>query len=208
MAAPGAADAREKLLEVMSADEAPAAEQSTRRFGRSIRVLCLAAGCVLAVAATIVLIVTDNPKWLQGGLLIALWGCVLALLASARTRRHQDDAVAQPRVAEIQRAVQLHQGLHDDVLTLRHEIAALRRELAERAEGELRFEHFALRAESTRVSGNRSAVLAHASASAEADSAPSKVGRHFRGDDQPAPALTAGSPRRRHRYREDTADQQ
>ncbi len=143
----------------------------------AVRGICLTAGAVLAVAAAAALILTDDPRYLKAAVFAAVWACVLALLASGRPRR--DGEMSEDREAELRHTYQLEidrevaarreyelrlevsmrreleNGLQQDLSEVRAQLGSLRKELAERLNGELRLERFAVQAESTRLTGDR-----------------------------------------------------
>lgn len=141
----------------------------------AFRGIYLFIGASLAVAATGTLIVTDNPRLLKTAVIVAVWACVFALLAGSRPRR--DGELSSSREEELRRTYELEidrevaarreyelrlevamrreleNHLKQDLGELRNELGTLRKEMAERWNGELRLERFALRAESTRLTG-------------------------------------------------------
>jgi hypothetical protein len=141
----------------------------------AIRGIYLIIGAGLAIAATGTLILTDNPRLLKTAVIGAVWACVFALLAGSRPRRDEemsssreeelrrtyeleiDREVAARREYELRLEVALRRELENhlkqDLGELRNQVGALRKEIAERWNGELRLERFALRAESTRLTG-------------------------------------------------------
>jgi hypothetical protein len=147
----------------------------------AIRGIYLIVGAVLAIAATVTLIVTDNPRLLKTAVIVAVWACVFALLAGSRPRRDGelsssreeelrrtyeleiDREVAARREYELRLEVALRRELENhlkkDLGDLQAQIGALRKEMAERWNGELRLERFALRAESTRLTGTDRQML-------------------------------------------------
>lgn len=147
----------------------------------AIRGIYLIVGAILAIAATATLIVTDNPRLLKTAVIVAVWACVFALLAGSRPRREGelsssreeelrrtyeleiDREVAARREYELRLEVALRRELENhlkqDLGELRAQVGALRKEIAERWNGELRLERFALRAESTRLTGSDRQML-------------------------------------------------
>lgn len=165
---------------------------STRRRGStplSLKAL-LIAGFVLGAAATVLVVVfSDQVRWLRIGVLLALWAALCAAFAVARSRREAQSVSA--REAEITRTYQLElhrevsarreyeSALTDQVRTeveTKHadELAAVRAQLerltaalSNLLDGDVLVERLTLSAESTRLRGlteagrNRLAGLSH-----------------------------------------------
>lgn len=155
----------------------------------SLKVL-LIAGFVLGAAATVLVVVfSDQLRWLRIGVLLALWAALCAAFAVARSRREAQSVAA--REAEITRTYQLE--LHREVSARREyesaftdqvrteaeskhadELAAVRAQLerltaalSNLLDGDVLVERLTLSAESTRLRGlteagrNRLAGLSH-----------------------------------------------
>lgn len=146
---------------------------SSRRPERVPRPLALGVGVVLAVAATVALVLTDELALLRLAVVAALWAFLIAAFF-AGTRKSDPAAsteltlrrthelelqheVAVRREAELGAEVRIRReiesGLREDIAGLRGDIVRLRQDILERWDGELRVERVAVRAESTRVSG-------------------------------------------------------
>lgn len=154
-------------------DPVPDVVAERGRLGPRIGVL---AGAVFAVAAVVALFVTNNPKWLRLAVLLAVWALVISLVVLTRRparstadrsraevelrrtyelERERDSAALRERelAVEVRLRREIEDSLRGDLGGLRAEIAGLRQELAERWQGELRWERIALRAEATRLTG-------------------------------------------------------
>jgi hypothetical protein len=139
---------------------------------RGVRGVILLLGVVMAAVATGFLVVTEDPKLLRLGIVGALWAFVLAAIAVPRRRRDDGDSnrtrelelrrtyelelereVAARREYEMQLEVylrrELDRGVREEVESLRQEVQALRGDVIERLDGELRME----RIETTRLIG-------------------------------------------------------
>jgi hypothetical protein len=139
---------------------------------RGVRGAVLFLGIVMAAVATGFLVVTEDPKLLRLGIVGALWAFVLAAIAVPRRRRDDGGAermrelelrrtyelelereVAARREYEMQLEVylrrELDRGVREEVESLRQEVQALRGDVIERLDGELRME----RIETTRLIG-------------------------------------------------------
>ncbi|MBO0882534.1 MAG: hypothetical protein J2P17_19815, partial [Mycobacterium sp.] len=146
----------------------------------AVRGFCLSAGAILAAAATAGLILSNDARFHKAAVIAAVWAIVLALLASGRRREEDmpsereaelrrtfelelDREVAARREYELRLEVsmrrELENSLQQDLGEVRAQLGSLRQELAERWNGELRLERFALRAESTRLTGGDRQLL-------------------------------------------------
>ncbi|SEP08842.1 DUF6779 domain-containing protein [Trujillonella endophytica] len=101
----------------------------------------LALGAVLAVAATVVVFLTDDPQILRLAVVGGAWAFVLALLAAGRRRGGADDGAGPGRARELELAREAagrreHEQATDNRLrreaddAMRAELTALRREVA------------------------------------------------------------------------------
>jgi hypothetical protein len=139
---------------------------------RGVRGAVLFLGVVMAAVATGFLVVTEDPKLLRLGIVGALWAFVLAAIAVPR-RRRDDGGSEQMRELELRRTYELElerevaarreyemqlevylrreldRGVREEVESLRQEVLALRGDVIERLDGELRME----RIETTRLIG-------------------------------------------------------
>jgi hypothetical protein len=104
-----------------------------------LRTLGLVAGSVLAVAATVVVFLTDDPRVLRLAVVAAAWGFVLAALVASR-RSPEGTAAGGGERAAVERAeVERVPAEREAELRLAHELE-LEREVAGRREHELRVE--------------------------------------------------------------------
>ncbi len=146
-----------------------------RRRGSSPTALrgLLVLGFVLAIAATVLVVFTEQVQWLRFAVLLALWAALIAAFAVARSRR--DARTADMRAEDSKRTYELElhreisarreyeigvaEGAREDAEARhREELAALREQLdrlnttlSGLLEGDLLFERLTLSAESTRV---------------------------------------------------------
>ena len=128
---------------------------------------------VFAVAATGLLVLADEMKWLRLGIVAALWAALVGAFLAAKYRRQlsdQEDALADRQelyelelereiaarreyeleaVAEAKREAE--EQSRDDIAALRGELQSLRTTLESLLGGEFLVERYALRAESTRM---------------------------------------------------------
>ena len=107
------------------------------------RTLTLAGGFVLAVAATLAVFLTDNPKYLQLAVLVMAWAFVLAAFAAGR--RGTDRVTAAAREAQLRQAYELE--LEREVAARREYELDLEHDLRREAEEAMRDELDAVRAE-------------------------------------------------------------
>jgi len=146
-----------------------------------LRTVALGIGFACALAATVMIFLTDNPQSLRIGILIALWGFVFAALAAGRKQTEQAIAagtevelrksyeaelereVTARREYELRLEVALRRELQNDFSTtvgdLREEMSRLRRELSEQWDSELRVERMVMRTQSVRMGGERRDAL-------------------------------------------------
>lgn len=138
------------------------------------RPTALIAGLILAVAATAVLVVTDDLALLRLAVVGALWAFLIAAFVAGARRpapgpvstevalRHTHELelereAALRREAELNAEIrvrrELDSALREDIAGLRGDLQRLRQDIADRWDGELRVERVAVRSESTRVSG-------------------------------------------------------
>ena len=134
----------------------------------------LLAGAVLfALAATGLLVLTDEQKWLRLGIVAALWAALGGAFVAARYRRQVADqreaAAERQRIyeLELEREIaarreyelevaaeakrQAEEEARDDIAVLRDELQKMRQTLESLLGGEFLVERYALRAESTRM---------------------------------------------------------
>ena len=129
-----------------SADTGPLVPSSGRAGSPSLvtpRTLTLAGGFVLAVAATLAVFLTENPKYLQLAVIVMAWAFVLAAFAAGR--RGSDHATATAREAQLRQAYELE--LEREVAARREYELDLEHDLRREAEEVMRDELDALRAE-------------------------------------------------------------
>ncbi len=160
-----------------------------------LRTVALAIGSVCAVVASVTIFVTENAEYLRIGILVALWGFVLAALAAGRRQTEQvvaantevelrksyeaelEREVAARREYELRLEAQLRREVQEDftaqVGALHEEMIRLRRELSEQWDSELRVERMVMRTQSVRMAGDRREALEHGSSvRASIDAAP------------------------------------
>jgi hypothetical protein len=133
----------------------------------------LVGAVVFAAAATGVLVLSDEQKWLRLGIVAALWAALVGAFLAAKYRRQLADQesvaadrqelyelelereVAARREYELELAVdvkrQAEEESRDDISALRGELQTLRQTLESLLGGEFLVERYALRAESTRM---------------------------------------------------------
>jgi hypothetical protein len=136
------------------------------------RVLLVGA-VVFAAAATALLVLTDEQKWLRLGIVAALWAALTGAFLAARYRRQvtdQRDVAAERQEIyelELEREIaarrefeleveakakrQAEETSREDIAALRAELQNLRQTLEGLLGGEFLVERYALRAESTRM---------------------------------------------------------
>jgi hypothetical protein len=107
------------------------------------RTLTLAGGFVLAVAATLAVFLTENPKYLQLAVIVMAWAFVLAAFAAGR--RGSDRATAAARETQLRQAYELE--LEREVAARREYELDLEHDLRREAEEAMRTELDAVRAE-------------------------------------------------------------
>ena len=115
------------------------------------RTLLQAGGFALAVAATLVVFLTDNPQFLRLAVVGVAWAFVLATLAGGR--RSSDRMAARARESELRRAYELE--LEREVAARREYELELENELRREAEESMRTELDTLREDLAGVSGLR-----------------------------------------------------
>jgi hypothetical protein len=134
----------------------------------------LLAGAVLfALAATGLLVLTDEERWLRLGIVAALWAALGGAFLAAKYRRQVADqreaAAERQRIyeLELEREIaarreyelevaaeakrQAEEEARDDIAVLRDELQKMRQTLESLLGGEFLVERYALRAESTRM---------------------------------------------------------
>jgi hypothetical protein len=125
---------RTVTLEPMRADRDDALPGRSRGAFPELRAAGLAVGFVLAVAATVVVFVTDDPKVLRLAVVGAAWAFVLAALATSR--RGGGEPADRVELAAVEREA----AEREAELRLAYELE-LEREVAARREVELRAEN-------------------------------------------------------------------
>jgi hypothetical protein len=145
-------------------------EPETGSFGG--RALLVGA-VVFAAAATGVLVLSEEQKWLRLGIVAALWAALVGAFLAAKYRRQLADQetaaadrqeiyelelereIAARREYELELAAetkrQAEEESRDDIAALRGELQTLRQTLESLLGGEFLVERYALRAESTRM---------------------------------------------------------
>src|SRR5690349_7561837 len=133
----------------------------------------LAGAAVFALAATGLLVLTNEEKWLRLGIVAALWAALGGAFIAAKYRRQVADQreaaadrqkvyelelereVAARREYELEVAAeakrQAEEDHRDDIAVLRDELQKMRQTLESLLGGEFLVERYALRAESTRM---------------------------------------------------------
>ena len=149
------------------------------------RVLIIGA-VVFAAAATGLLVLTDQQKWLRLGIVAALWAALTGAFLAARYRRQLSDqresAAERQEIyeLELEREVaarreheltveaearrKAEEESRDDIAALRGELANLRQTLENLVSGEFLVERYALQAEATRMralEGDRALPMRH-----------------------------------------------
>jgi len=142
-----------------------------------LRAVALGVGFLCAVVASLMLLMTDNAQSLRVGILVALWGFVLAALAAARRQTEKavgvgaeielrksyelelEREVAARREYELRLEAMLRRELQEEfaaqVGDLRVELTRLRSELSEQWDSELRVERMVMRTQSVRMGSER-----------------------------------------------------
>ncbi|HEX4720949.1 MAG TPA: DUF6779 domain-containing protein, partial [Pseudonocardiaceae bacterium] len=127
----------------------------------------------LAVAATLVLVLADNTKWLRLGVLAALWAALVGVLLAVKFRKQVADRenevadlqsvyelelereVAARREYELEVEAEARKRVEEsgraDLAELRAELHSLRESLERLTGGEVLVERYALQARSTRM---------------------------------------------------------
>lgn len=146
---------------------------SGRRARRSQGRPWLIAGLAFAAAATALLVLTDDTRWLRLGIVCALWAALLGAFVAAYFRRQADRSaesitqaqrvyelelereVAARREFELDLQVRQRGAVDDrsrsDLEALKSEIVALRNQLQQLIGAEVTYERFALTAQATRM---------------------------------------------------------
>lgn len=136
----------------------PDDERDVARAARSgashTRVLVLVGGFALAVAATLAVFLTDNPRYLRIAVVAVAWAFVLAAFAAGR--RTGDRADARMRESRLRHAYELE--LEREVAARREYELALENELRRETEDSMRGELDALRRDIAMLSGLRDEV--------------------------------------------------
>ncbi|MFF5990879.1 DUF6779 domain-containing protein [Prauserella flavalba] len=133
----------------------------------------LAAGFALAIGATLVLVLTEDLRWLRLGLLAALWAALIGAFVAVRYRKQAaatGQAAAQAQEIyelELEREIaarrefeleieaetreRVEEESREELEALRNEVTALRESLQALFGGEVLWERVALTAQSTRM---------------------------------------------------------
>nr|WP_296772927.1 DUF6779 domain-containing protein [Rhodococcus sp. (in: high G+C Gram-positive bacteria)] len=150
----------------------PTRAKAGRRSRRSASQLFIAALVVFGIAASVLLLFSENVQWLRVGLVSALWAAIVGAFAMTKYRR--DAAADQTKAKDLQTVYELQLAreisarreyelgvearVRSEVQIETSEVAALRAELAHLREnlqvlfdGNLPTERVALRAEATRM---------------------------------------------------------
>lgn len=150
----------------------PTRAKAARRSRRSASQLFIAALVVFGIAASVLLLFSENVQWLRVGLVSALWAAIVGAFAMTKYRR--EAAADQTKAKDLQTVYELQLAreisarreyelgvearVRSEVQLETSEVAALRAELAHLREnlqmlfdGNLPTERVALRAEATRV---------------------------------------------------------
>ena len=122
--------------------------------GPGSRLLLVAGGFALAVAATLAVFLTDNPQYLRVAVIAVAWAFVLATLAAGR--RRTDQVAAAGREAELRRVFEAE--LDREVAARREYELELENELRRESEDTLRAELDALRGEMAALASLRDEV--------------------------------------------------
>jgi len=138
----------------MSSDgstDKPRSARPGRGEDRDLASIALGVLLILAVVATVVMVISDNPVWMRVGTLAALWAAFIGAFLVARYRRQAAAESARVRDLHTVYELQLEREISarrehelvvekdlresirletsESVLALRHEIAALREQL-------------------------------------------------------------------------------
>lgn len=178
---------------------------------------------VLAVASAIGLFATDDPRWLRLAVLAAVWGLVVALLTVSRPSNAPPDAIEESLRGDLAALRIEIAAFRGDLAMrwqgeLRWERIALRAEATRLVGGDPR----ALADDVRRMEHQIAAVRGHPVGVGVGQPADRGPGRHYRPDDEDGAGAATGpggremgasgaddrprADRRRHRYREDDAD--
>ncbi|MDT4891883.1 MAG: hypothetical protein QOE97_918 [Pseudonocardiales bacterium] len=157
----------------------PGGSLGRARLGVVLRTSGMVLGGLLGAAAIWLIVTTDSTKNVKLGVLLGLWGIVVAGFAAAGSRRHEaseaggelvvrsltgldrlSDAAAVREYEQRLHAMlghQIEQTLGAELASLRNEVASMRSELVEKVGGQLRLE----RIETTRLFGSDIEALQH-----------------------------------------------
>ncbi|RZQ61645.1 DUF6779 domain-containing protein [Amycolatopsis suaedae] len=133
----------------------------------------LVVGFVLAVGATVALVISEDMRWLRLGIVAALWAALIGAFVAAKYRRQvtaTEDEVAQAQAVyelELEREIaarrefeleieaetrdRVEASSREELEALRSEVIALRESLQTLFGGEVLFEQVALTAQATRM---------------------------------------------------------
>ncbi|KZB83345.1 DUF6779 domain-containing protein [Amycolatopsis regifaucium] len=133
----------------------------------------LVVGLVLAVGATLALVLSDDLRYLRLGIVAALWAALIGAFLAVRYRKHvsqSEEAVAEAQAVyelELEREIAARREFelemeaetrqaaesrsHDELEALRAEVSALRESLQSLFGGEVLLERVALTAQATRM---------------------------------------------------------
>lgn len=137
-----------------SPDDDRTVARAARSGSSTTRALVLGGGFALAVAATLAVFLTDNPRYLRIAVVAVAWAFVLATVAAGR--RTGDRAAAEMRESELRHAYELE--LEREVAAHREHELALENELRRETEDSTRDELDALRRDIAKLSGLREEV--------------------------------------------------
>lgn len=146
-----------------------------------LRTVALGIGFVCAIAASVMIFVTDDAQFLRIGILVAVWGFVFAALAASRRQAEQalaisgeielrksyelelEREVVARREYELRVEAQLRREVQESFTSqvggLHEEVVRLRRELSEQWDSELRVERMVMRTQSVRMGADRRGSL-------------------------------------------------
>ncbi|MFO7192961.1 MULTISPECIES: DUF6779 domain-containing protein [Thermocrispum] len=138
----------------------------------------LVAGAIFAVVATVLLVLSDDARWLRLGIVAALWAAFLGGFLATHYRRQADRAVESLEDAQAMYELELEREVaarreyelqveadakvaaeettRKELDALRNELATLRETLQRLMNGEVLYERVALTAQSTRMRSLRS----------------------------------------------------
>ncbi|MGH3949415.1 MAG: DUF6779 domain-containing protein, partial [Pseudonocardiaceae bacterium] len=141
--------------------------------GRRLGGPWLIVGLSLAVVATVLLVLSEDVRWLRLGIVAALWAALLGAFLATKYRRQAESAQAVVSDAQAVYELELEREIaarrefeleaeagirrraeaesRDELATLRAEVTALKESLQQLFGGEVLYERVALTAQSTRM---------------------------------------------------------